>query len=42
VRLERALPLLWSWMEAHAGEARVDMSVGAEEPAAEDDPLGGL
>ena len=42
VRLERALPLLWTWMEEHAAEAGVDRSIGADEPAAEDDPLGGL
>jgi hypothetical protein len=42
VRLERALPLLWKWMEEHADEAGVDRSVGAEEPTNEDDPLGGL
>ena len=42
VRLERALPLLWSWMEAHADEAGVDRSVGGDEPTTEDDPLGGL
>jgi tetratricopeptide (TPR) repeat protein len=42
VRLERALPLLWKWMEEHATEAGVDRSIGADEPAAEDDPLGGL
>ncbi|MGZ6176561.1 MAG: hypothetical protein ACXWNB_12055, partial [Candidatus Binataceae bacterium] len=42
VRLERALPLLWKWMEEHAAEAGVDLSIGADEPPAEDDPLGGL
>jgi hypothetical protein len=29
-------------MEEHADAAGVDRSIGADEPASEDDPLGGL
>ncbi len=42
LRLERALPLLWKWMEEHADEAMVDRTVGAEDPPVDDDPFGGV
>jgi tetratricopeptide (TPR) repeat protein len=41
VRLERSMPLLWKWMEAHADEAGVDKNA-ASAADADDDPLAGF
>lgn len=44
VRLERSMPALWQWMEAHAAAAGIDEGQRAEDPDAGsgEDPLGGF
>jgi hypothetical protein len=37
VRMERSMPLLWTWMEAHASEAGVDPSIGSDGGGTDED-----